>query len=118
MQKALRKLGLVGPMDFALHVPLRYEDETRITLLRDARPGEVVQIEGVVTSCEVTFRPRRQLIVTVDEPVIDTRSVAFKVKSVGWSKATWRRSSMRVRARVSISALMDAVFLSIWMVQW
>ncbi|WP_091818129.1 ATP-dependent DNA helicase RecG [Brachymonas denitrificans] len=67
MQKALRKLGLVGPMDFALHVPLRYEDETRITLLRDARPGEVVQIEGVVTSCEVTFRPRRQLIVTVDD---------------------------------------------------
>ena len=66
-QKALRKLGLVGPMDFALHVPLRYEDETRITLLRDARPGEVVQIEGVVTSCEVTFRPRRQLIVTVDD---------------------------------------------------
>ena len=67
MQKALRKLGLVGPMDFALHVPLRYEDETRITRLRDARPGEVVQIEGVVTSCEVTFRPRRQLIVTVDD---------------------------------------------------
>ena len=26
MQKALRKLGRVGPMDFALHVPLRYED--------------------------------------------------------------------------------------------
>ena len=67
MQKALRKLGLVGPMDFALHVPLRYEDETRITRLRDARPGEMVQIEGVVTSCEVTFRPRRQLIVTVDD---------------------------------------------------
>ena len=67
MQKALRKLGLVEPMDFALHVPLRYEDETRITRLRDARPGEVVQIEGVVTSCEVTFRPRRQLIVTVDD---------------------------------------------------
>ena len=33
MQKALRKLGLVRPMDFALHVPLRYEDETRIVAL-------------------------------------------------------------------------------------
>ncbi|GAA0419376.1 hypothetical protein GCM10008969_48420 [Pseudomonas veronii subsp. inensis] len=30
---------------------------------------------------------------------------------MGWSKGTWRRSSMRVRARVSISALMDAGFL-------
>ncbi|MDO5652687.1 MAG: ATP-dependent DNA helicase RecG [Brachymonas sp.] len=66
-QKALRKLGLQQPMDFALHVPLRYEDETRIVKLRDARPGEVVQVEGVVTSCEVTFRPRRQLVVTVDD---------------------------------------------------
>ena len=67
MQKALRKLGLLSPMDFALHVPLRYEDETRITRLRDARPGEVIQIEGVVTSSELQYRPRRQLIVTVDD---------------------------------------------------
>ena len=67
MQKALRKLGLVRPMDFALHVPLRYEDETRIVKLRDVRPGEVAQIEGVVTSSELQFRPRRQLIVTVDD---------------------------------------------------
>ncbi len=67
MQKALRKLGLVRAMDFALHVPLRYEDETRIVKLRDAPPGETVQIEGVVTSCEVAYRPRRQLVVTVDD---------------------------------------------------
>ena len=67
MQKALRKLGLVRPMDFALHVPLRYEDETHIVKLRDARPGEVAQIEGVVTASEVTFRPRRQLLVSVHD---------------------------------------------------
>ena len=36
MQKALRKFGLVRAMDFALHVPLRYEDETRIIKLSDA----------------------------------------------------------------------------------
>ena len=67
MQKALRKLGLVRPMDFALHIPLRYEDETRIVKLRDVHPGEVAQIEGVVTSCEITYRPRRQLVVTVHD---------------------------------------------------
>ena len=66
-QKALRKLGLVRPMDFALHVPLRYEDETRITRLSDAAPGATVQIEGVVTSCEVSWGGRRQLVVTVDD---------------------------------------------------
>ena len=41
-QKALHKLGLVRDIDLALHLPLRYEDETRITPLRNARDGEVV----------------------------------------------------------------------------
>ncbi|WP_296498032.1 ATP-dependent DNA helicase RecG [Rhodoferax sp.] len=66
-QKALRKLGLVRPIDLALHLPLRYEDETRITKLRDVREGEVAQIEGVVTVCEVKITGHRQLLVTVDD---------------------------------------------------
>ena len=60
-QKLLDKLGLSRPIDLALHLPLRYEDETRITRLADARDGDVVQIEAEVTHCEVTFKPRRQL---------------------------------------------------------
>ena len=66
-QKALRKLGLVRDIDFALHLPLRYEDETRISKLRDAREGESIQIEAVVTSCEVNYQPRKQLMVKVDD---------------------------------------------------
>ena len=66
-QKALRKLGLTRDIDLALHLPLRYEDETRIVRLRDARDGDTVQIEGEVTHQEVTFRPRRQLLVSVND---------------------------------------------------
>ena len=66
-QKALRKLGLVRAIDLALHLPLRYEDETRIVRLRDAREGEEVQIEGIVTSCELSPGPRRQLLVVLDD---------------------------------------------------
>ncbi|TAM35493.1 MAG: ATP-dependent DNA helicase RecG [Burkholderiaceae bacterium] len=66
-QKALHKLGLTRDIDLALHLPLRYEDETRIVRLADAREGDTVQIEATVTACEVTFRPRRQLLVTVDD---------------------------------------------------
>ena len=66
-QKALLKLGLRRDIDLALHLPLRYEDETRITRLSEARDGEVVQIEATVTASEVTLRPRRQLLVTVDD---------------------------------------------------
>ena len=66
-QKALRKLGLTRDIDLALHLPLRYEDETRIVRLSDARDGDSVQIEGEVTHQEVTYRPRRQLLVSVND---------------------------------------------------
>ena len=56
-QQAMRKLGLVRDIDLALHLPLRYEDETRITLLKNAREGDTVQIEATVTDCEVQLRP-------------------------------------------------------------
>ena len=66
-QKALHKLGLDRDIDLALHLPLRYEDETRIVKLRDAREGETAQIEATVTDSHIAFRPRRQLVVTVDD---------------------------------------------------
>ncbi|PPE66730.1 ATP-dependent DNA helicase RecG [Caldimonas caldifontis] len=66
-QKALEKLGLVRDIDLALHLPLRYEDETRLTRLTDARDGEVVQVEGLVTRSDIVLRPRRQLQVTLDD---------------------------------------------------
>ncbi len=66
-QKALLKMGLKRDIDLALHLPLRYEDETRIVKLRDARAGDVAQIEATVVACEVAYRPRRQLVVTVDD---------------------------------------------------
>jgi len=66
-QRALAKLGLVRDIDLALHLPLRYEDETRLTRVADARDGETVQVEGVVTACRVEQRARRQLLVTLDD---------------------------------------------------
>lgn len=66
-QKALDKLGLRRDIELALHLPLRYEDETRITQLASARDGDTVQIEAVVTENEVMLRGRRQLRVVVDD---------------------------------------------------
>ena len=63
----MRKLGLVRDIDLALHLPLRYEDETRITRLTDALEGEAIQIEAVVTRCDVSYQPRKQLVVHVDD---------------------------------------------------
>ncbi len=75
-QKALDKLGLRRDIDLALHLPLRYEDETRIVMLADARDGDMVQIEGKITNSEIAFRPRRQLRVTLDDGT-DTCTLRF-----------------------------------------
>ncbi len=66
-QRAMEKLGLLRDIDLALHLPLRYEDETRITRIADARDGEPAQVEGVVTDSRIEFRPRRQLVVRLDD---------------------------------------------------
>ena len=66
-QRAMERLGLVRDIDLALHLPLRYEDETRITALREARDGQTVQVEGEVVDNRVEQRGRRQLIVKLDD---------------------------------------------------
>ncbi|TXT40447.1 MAG: ATP-dependent DNA helicase RecG [Comamonadaceae bacterium] len=66
-QKALRKLGLNRAIDLALHLPLRYEDETRLVKLREVREGEVAQVEGRVAHAEVKLSGHRQLLVTLDD---------------------------------------------------
>jgi ATP-dependent DNA helicase RecG len=64
----LAKLGISGDFDLVLHLPLRYEDETRLTPIADAIPGTAVQVEGTVRSTEIAYRPKRQLISRIEDP--------------------------------------------------
>lgn len=65
----LARLGLRKDMDFLLHLPIRYEDETQVISMQEAllHGGSTVQIEGIVSSCDVQYRPRRQLVVTLTD---------------------------------------------------
>ena len=62
LAERLAKIDVFSPADLILHLPLRYEDETRLTMLADVRPGVPAQCEVEVLSCEVTPPPRRQLV--------------------------------------------------------
>ncbi len=68
----LAKLGLNTRFDLILHLPLRYEDETRITPINALVDGAFAQIEGDIVSAEVHYRPRRTLIIKLR----DTSGVA------------------------------------------
>ena len=63
----LARLGLSTDMALVLHLPMRYEDETQLHALREAGllNGHTVQVEALVTQCNVQYRPRRQLVVTI-----------------------------------------------------
>src|SRR3569832_454996 len=98
-QKALEKLGLRRDIDLALHLPLRYEDETRIVKLRDARDGDTVQIEAQVTACEVVYRPRRQLMVPVADGT-DTCMLRFFSFYPSLQKALAVGNRVRLRGEV------------------
>jgi ATP-dependent DNA helicase RecG len=65
LKAKLARLGLHTDFDLVLHLPLRYEDETHVTPIAEARHGVPVLVEGDIVSSEVAFRPRRQLVLKV-----------------------------------------------------
>ena len=65
-----QKMGLDSPMALALHLPSRYEDETELCTIEEGLiQGRFhsVQTQGVVIRNQVLFRPRRQMLVTIED---------------------------------------------------
>ena len=95
-QRAMEKLGLVRDIDLALHLPLRYEDETRVLSIADAPDGEPVQVEGVVTESRIEQRGRRQLLVRLTD---DSESLLLRFLNFYPSHQKTLAVGARVRVR-------------------
>ncbi|HVE50109.1 MAG TPA: ATP-dependent DNA helicase RecG [Casimicrobiaceae bacterium] len=63
----LVKLGIAREEDLVLHLPLRYEDHTRLQRIADIKAGDTVQVEGIVVNTDIQYRPRRQLVCLIGE---------------------------------------------------
>ncbi|KOE59269.1 ATP-dependent DNA helicase RecG [Aggregatibacter actinomycetemcomitans] len=63
----LGKLGIFNLQDLLFHLPLRYEDRTRITPIADLQAEQYATIEGVVQSSEVQFGRRPMLMVYLSD---------------------------------------------------
>ena len=94
--RALERLGLTRDIDLALHLPLRYEDETRLTRIADAHDGESAQVEGVVTDARVEFRPRRQLVARIQD---DSGTLVLRFMNFYPSHQKTLSRGTRLRAR-------------------
>jgi ATP-dependent DNA helicase RecG len=98
IEDKLARLGLRTDMDLALHLPMRYEDETEVVAIQQAgfMAGGTAQVEGIVTSCEVQYRPRRQLVVTIAD---DSGPLVMRFLNFYGSQTKQLAEGTRVRAR-------------------
>ncbi|MND24422.1 ATP-dependent DNA helicase RecG [compost metagenome] len=67
MAEKLAKVGLENLQDMLFHLPLRYQDRTRVVPIGQLRPGQDAVIEGVVSGADVTMGKRRSLVVRLGD---------------------------------------------------
>ncbi|MBK1691793.1 ATP-dependent DNA helicase RecG [Ectothiorhodospira mobilis] len=67
MAQRLERLGIRSVQDLLFHLPLRYQDRTRIVPVATLRPGDEGVVEGVVDHTEVVTRGRRMWLVHLSD---------------------------------------------------
>lgn len=63
----LGKLGIHNFQDLLFHLPLRYQDRTRITAIGAMRPGDEVVVEARVVACDIVMGRRRSLVCRIQD---------------------------------------------------
>ncbi len=63
----LERLGIREPRDLLFHLPLRYQDRTRITPVGALRPGSDAVVVARVELADIRFGKRRSLLVQVSD---------------------------------------------------
>jgi len=101
IEAKLAKLGLRTDMDLVLHLPMRYEDETEVVPIREAclRGGHVSQVEGVVIKNEISYKPRKQLLVSIAD---ETSDIQLRFMNFYGSQVKQLAEGTRVRARAEV----------------
>jgi ATP-dependent DNA helicase RecG len=91
----LARLNIASKFDLVLHLPLRYDDETRLYPIKDAPAARDVLIEATVVECDIKYRPRRQLVCQLED---DSGVVTLRFFSFYGSQVKHFAPGVRVRA--------------------
>lgn len=75
MAEKLHKIGLNNVQDVLFHLPLRYEDRTRIWPINRIAPSQFLTVQGEVSHCSLQFGKRKMLTVKIGDT---TGSVTLK----------------------------------------
>ncbi|HVV68087.1 MAG TPA: ATP-dependent DNA helicase RecG [Gammaproteobacteria bacterium] len=63
----LEKLGIHTIQDLLFHLPLRYQDRTRIIALKDLHPGDHVVVQGTIKDTQLRQGRRRSLLCQITD---------------------------------------------------
>ena len=61
----LEKIGVSSAEDLLFHLPIRYQDKTKITKITDLEEGKNYLIEGIVEKANIFFYKKRMFVVRV-----------------------------------------------------
>jgi len=67
LRQRLASLHLHSVQDLLFHLPLRYQDRTRIATIARVRLGQDVMLEAEVFSCDIEFGRRRSLVCRIKD---------------------------------------------------
>ncbi|MDQ2070188.1 ATP-dependent DNA helicase RecG [Natronospira bacteriovora] len=67
LAERLQKLGIERLQDLLFHLPMRWEDRTRVVPMGSLRPGDRAVVEGTIQHAETVFRRRRSLLVSLSD---------------------------------------------------
>ncbi len=76
-EKLLNKLNIQNWFDLLLHLPVRYEDRTKITDIQDLKDNAFSQVLGKVIDVDIVFRGKRNLIVQLEDGYGDQISLRY-----------------------------------------
>ena len=94
-QAELRNLGIETCLDLLLHLPIRYQDRSKITPIDQLLVGEEALIEGTIVSTSLSYRGRRSLecIIQDEEKEMTLRFFFFnKHQQAALTQGTWIRA--------------------------
>ena len=63
----LNKIGITTVEDLLFHLPIRYQDKTKLTKISDLEPGNKYFIEGVVEKSNIIFYKKRMFLVRLSD---------------------------------------------------
>ncbi|RZO18034.1 MAG: ATP-dependent DNA helicase RecG [SAR86 cluster bacterium] len=63
IKNKLNGIGIFNSRDLCFHLPINYQDRTRVKDLAGSQVGDEIFIECKVVSCQILYKPRKMMII-------------------------------------------------------